>query len=485
VSAELFTRSATELAMSVAARDVSPVEVTEAFLGRIHELNPALNAFCLIAEESARAEARRAESTIVARDPLGPLHGIPVAIKDVNLTAGLRTTFGSKAFADFVPPNDATSVANLREAGAVVIGKTTTPEFGCKGVTESPLLGRTSNPWNLDYTCGGSSGGGAAAIAAGAVPLADGSDGAGSIRIPATFCGVVGLKASVGRIPVAPRTPYETLVHVGPITRTVGDAALMFGAMCGRTTAKELGLATTAETAAVLQSDISGWKIAFSPSLGLAEVDNEVAEAVARCAATFAAFGAEVDEITPELPDPREPMMTMWKTTYGVIGRDRVLSSVGPEDVDPDLLRLVNASESISGYEYYRAAVTFRGEYVRAMSEFFETYRLLLTPTAAVPPLPHPSDGLNPARLDGTDAERFLGWVLTYPFNLTGQPALSVPCGFSAEGLPIGAQIVGRLGADVDVLQAGAALEREFGTSPIAPARDAVAESLAPTPLIV
>jgi aspartyl-tRNA(Asn)/glutamyl-tRNA(Gln) amidotransferase subunit A len=385
-----------------------------------------------------------------------------------------------------VPEDDAASVANVREAGAIVIGKTTTPEFACKGVCESPLLGRTNNPWNLDHTSGGSSGGAAAAVAAGLVPLADGSDGAGSIRIPASFCGVVGLKPSAGRVPLAPRSPYETLVHLGPITRTVGDAALMLGAMSGPATARELGLASAADVASVLEdADVKGWRVAFSPDLGLAAVDDEVAERVRECAARLASLGADVDEVTPDLPDPREPMMTMWKTAYAVIARDRILPAIGRDQVDPDLVELLDDGEAIDAYGYYRAAVVLRAEFAAAMARHFATYRLLLTPTLAVPPFPHPASGLYPVASEGTDAERFLGWMLTYPFNLTGQPALSVPCGFSSSGLPIGAQIVGALGADVDVLRAGATLERDRGIAPLAPAPDAAAGSRAPAPLIV
>jgi aspartyl-tRNA(Asn)/glutamyl-tRNA(Gln) amidotransferase subunit A len=488
VNDELVGRSAAELSSLIATRQLSPVEVVDAFLARIHHLNPALNAFCLIAEESAKADARRAEMAIQAGEAHGPLHGVPVAIKDVNLTAGLRTTFGSRAFADFVPPADSASVANLREAGAIVIGKTTTPEFGCKGVCESPLLGRTNNPWHLDYTPGGSSGGAAAAIAAGLVPLTDGSDGAGSIRIPASFCGVVGFKPSFGRIPIYPRSVYESLVHVGPITRTVRDATLMFGAMCGQETAETMGIRTATGASFVTEADVEGWRIAFSPDLGLACVDAEVSDRVRDAAAAFTALGAEVEEITPELPDPREPMMTMWKSTYGVIGRDRILPVVGRDEIDPDLVQLIDGSMEIDAYTYYRAAVVFRAEFANAMARFFERYRLLLTPSVAVLPMKHPPNGhgLNPAGLDGTDAERFLGWVLTYPFNLTGQPALSMPCGISTNGFPIGLQIAGAFNADLDVLRAGAALERVNGPAELAnPLIASESAPIAPSPLIV
>jgi aspartyl-tRNA(Asn)/glutamyl-tRNA(Gln) amidotransferase subunit A len=469
VHADLAGYTALELSSLIAKHELSPVELLESCLIRIHEANADLNAFCLVAADRAQAEAQRVTQSLGRKEELGPLAGIPIAVKDVNLTHGMRTTFGSRAFADFVPTEDAASVASIREAGGIVLGKTTTPEFGCKGICESPLHGRTINPWNSALTTGGSSGGAAAAIAAGLVPLADGSDGAGSIRIPASFCGVVGFKPSFGRVSVLPRSTYESLVHVGPIARTVGDTALMFGAMCDHRSREELLLNRTEDVVALLErADISGWKIAFSTNLGLASVASEVIEQTSAAVERLAHLGAHVEAVTPNVPDPREPMMTMWKTTYGLIVRDRILPRIQREHVDQDLIRLLDASVGIDAYTYYQAAIIFRHEFARAMAQFFENYRLLVTPTAAVLPFPHPVDGLNPASLEGSDAERFLGWVLTYPFNLTGQPAISLPCGYSKSGLPVGLQIVGRNGADLDVLQAAAALETSQGIAKLA-----------------
>jgi aspartyl-tRNA(Asn)/glutamyl-tRNA(Gln) amidotransferase subunit A len=454
---DLVEKPAAELASLIRRRELSPVELVDRCLERIYALNPALNAFCVIAETAARQEAREAEKATAVDAIARPLHGIPVGIKDVNHARGLRTTFGSKAFVDFVADQDSASVHNLRRAGAIIIGKTTTPEFGHKGICESPLLGRTNNPWNLSYTCGGSSGGSAAAISARLVPIADGSDGAGSIRIPASLCGVVGFKPSAGQVPLDPRSPFESLVHVGPIANSVDDAALMFAAM--RTSRGERDdQFTLAE-----ESDVRGWRIAYSNDLGLAEVTAEVSEAVSRAAATFAALGANVEEVTPPSPDPREAMMTMWQVAYGLVARDRVLPAIGREGMDPDLATFMDAADLVDAVTYYRAAIGVRGEVDRAMREFFDYYDILLTPTLGVVPFPHPSSGLNPASLRGSPAEQFLGWFLTYPFNMTGQPALSLPCGVSSAGLPIGLQLVGRHGADASVLTAASAYEHASG----------------------
>jgi len=290
---ELCFTPATELARAIAARELSPVELVDAVLDRIEELQPRLNAFCLLRAEEARREARDAER---AKEPLGPLHGIPISIKDLTSTKGIRTTFGSKAYAENVPEVDATFVTRLRQAGAILLGKTNTPEFGNKGVTDSPLHGTTANPWSLDRTAGGSSGGAAAAVAAGLGPLAEGSDGAGSIRIPASLCGVVGLKPSFGRVPMYPRNGYHTISHHGPLTRTTADAALMLSVMAGpdQRDPHTRNEPPADYRAAVAQPDIGDWRIGFSPDFGGVPVDPEVADIVARAAATMADLGANV-----------------------------------------------------------------------------------------------------------------------------------------------------------------------------------------------
>jgi Asp-tRNA(Asn)/Glu-tRNA(Gln) amidotransferase A subunit family amidase len=460
---ELCFTPATELAARIAARELSPVELMDAVLARVEALQPQLNAFCLLRADEARAEAAEAERS----EPRGPLHGIPISIKDLSPTKGIRTTFGSKAYADNVPDVDATFVTRLRDAGAILIGKTNTPEFGNKGVTDSPLNGTTANPWSLDRTAGGSSGGAAAAVAAGLGPLAEGSDGAGSIRIPASFCGVVGFKPSFGRVPMYPRNGYHTISHHGPITRTTADAALMLSVMAGPDQRDpHIRNEPPADyLAAVRDPDIKGWTVGFSPDFGHIPVESEVAEIVARSVGTFGDLGANVEE-APALPDARQPMTVIWRVVFEAIVRTQIAPRVGPEDMDPHLRELAEAGERLSAADYYDAVSLFRIAFFGELEALFRRYRLLVSPTLSVPPFPHPGEGRpGPDQVAGQAVNPFLGWLLTYQFNLTGQPAVTVPCGFTAGGLPIGLQIVGRPGADEDVLRAAAAFEAATGFS--------------------
>jgi aspartyl-tRNA(Asn)/glutamyl-tRNA(Gln) amidotransferase subunit A len=461
---ELCFTPATQLAPRIAARELSPVELVDAVLDRIEALQPQLNAFCLVRAEETRAEAAAAEQ---ARGELGPLHGIPISIKDLTSTQGIRTTFGSRAYADNVPDVDAVFVERLRNAGAILLGKTNTPEFGNKGVTDSPLNGTTANPWALDHTAGGSSGGAAAAVAAGLGPLAEGSDGAGSIRIPASCCGVVGYKPSFGRVPMYPRNGYHTISHHGPLTRTVADAALMLSVMAGPDP-RDPHVRTDAPAdyvAAVREPEIAGWTIGFSPDLGHLPVEPEVAEIVARAARTFEDVGANVED-APPLPDARAPMTVIWRVVFEAIVREQIRPHVAPEQMDPHLRELADAGERIDAAAYYDAVSLFRIALYHELEQLFRRYRLLVTPTLAVPPFPHPGEGRpGPDHVAGESVNPFLGWLLTYHFNLSGQPAVSLPCGFSAAGLPIGLQIVGRPGADEDVLRAAAAFEAATGFS--------------------
>ncbi len=460
---ELADATATEVAAAIREREVSAVEVLDAQLARIEAHDGALNAFCLVRGDEARAEAAQADAAVAAGEPLGPLHGVPVPVKDNTPTKGTRTTFGSAAFADHVPDEDAVLVERLKAAGAIITGKTTTPEFGNKGVTDGPLLGRTNNPWDPRITAGGSSGGAAAAVAAGFAPLAEGSDGAGSIRIPASICGVVGLKPSFGRVPVYPRNGYESISHHGPLARTVADVALGLAVMAGPDARDPYGTpdGPTDFQAAAARADVAGWPVAFSPDHGLGPVEPEVAAIVRTAAEALTGLGARVEEATPDAADPREPMTVMWQSTFGAIARERVLPVVGRDGMDPHLVELMDAADGIGVVEHYRAAQFFRQAYYVAMGRFFATHRLLVTPTLAVAPFPHPTGQRpGPDSIEGVAVNPFLGWLLTFPANLTGQPAISLPCGFTAAGLPVGLQIVGRPGADADVLCAAAALER-------------------------
>jgi Asp-tRNA(Asn)/Glu-tRNA(Gln) amidotransferase A subunit family amidase len=460
---ELCFLPAVKLAGIISEREVSPVEVTRAFLERIDRLNPSINAFATLVPELALAAAQRSEEALLRHEPIGPLHGVPFTLKDVNATKGIRTTYGSKAFADNIPQENSIAADRLFEAGAILLGKTTTPEFGNKGHTESPLLGVTRNPWNTDFIAGGSSGGACAAAAAGLSPLAEGSDAAGSIRIPASICGVVGLKPSLGRVPIYPRyTVFESLAFHGPIARNVPDVALMLTTMAGPDDRFPFSLMESGVDylKAIEGASVRGWKIAYSRDLGLGPVDQEVVARTDTAARVFAGdLGANVEEATPDAPNPESAMLDMWNTLVATTGLDLALSKVGPEDVDPSLLGFIEEGSKLSAVDYYRSAMVFRSNYYQRMISFFKDYDLLITPTLAVPPFPHPGWERGPSEIAGQKINPMLGWLLTYPFNMTGQPAITVPCGFSEEGLPIGLQIVGRRNADIDVLQAAAAYE--------------------------
>jgi aspartyl-tRNA(Asn)/glutamyl-tRNA(Gln) amidotransferase subunit A len=309
-------------------------------------------------------------------------------------------------------------------------------------------------------------------------PLGDGSDGAGSIRIPASACGVVGLKPSFGRVPVWPRNGYETISHHGPLARTTADAALMLSVIAGDDPRDPYATppGPTDFAAAARETDIAGWPIAFSPDLVIGPVDPAVAAAVRDAAHRLAGLGARLDERTPDVPDPRDAMAVIWRVSLGTIANERVLPVVGRDGMDPHLLDLLDAAHGITAVEHYRASQLFRHAFFRAMTAFFETYRLLVTPTLAVVPFPHPENARpGPTHAAGREIDPFLGWILTYHFNLTGQPAISIPCGLTDDGLPVGLQIVGRPGADADVIRAASALEEALGSSAWRPPLDAIA----------
>lgn len=462
---ELCFTPAAELAASIRRGELSAIEAIDATLERLERVNPMLNAFALVLADEAREAARAADAGLAAGVTPGPLHGVPFTVKDMTPVAGLRTTFGSKAFMENIADGTALYVERLRAAGAVLFGKTTTPEFGNKALCDGPLFGPTNNPWRLTHVSGGSSGGAAAAVAAGVGPLAEGGDAAGSIRVPASCCGVVGLKPSFGRVPWYPAfSPFETVIHFGPITRTVADAALMLQVMAGPDHRDVYSIADTSFDfpAAVSNPDIAGRRVAYSRTLGLGEIEPAVAELTDRAARVFAEeLGANVEEIDPELPDPREHELRFWRVFEGLCANDFVLPGLDdPDDMDPHLRQLMDEGRSISAWDFYRTMILFRGELYQALTAFFDRYDLLLTPTLTVVPFPHPGGPPGPAEINGTPIERFAGWHLTYPFNLTGQPAISVPCGFSRSGLPVGLQIAGPRHADAAVLRAAAAYEQ-------------------------
>ncbi|MFQ5775430.1 MAG: amidase [Kiloniellaceae bacterium] len=437
---------------------LSPVEATRAALERIEKHDPALNAFILVDAEGALAEARRSEERWRIGAPRGRVDGVPASIKDLVLTKGWPTLRGSRSVSPDQPwEEDAPCVARLREHGAVLLGKTTTPEFGWKGVTDSPLTGITRNPWNPERTPGGSSGGAAVAVACGMGALAIGTDGGGSIRIPAAFTGIFGIKPTFGRVPAYPASPFGTLAHVGPMTRTVTDAAIMLSVIAEPDVRDWYalppeGTGKAADYTQGLERGVNGLKIAFSPTLGGHPVDPEVAALVGAAARRFEDLGAHVEEADPGLPDCATPFRYHWYA-----GAANLLSGFGEEQkaaVDQGLRDIAAEGAGYSALDYLRA-VKEREAIGLVMNRFLETYDLLLTPAL---PIPAFEAGLE--RPKSSDQNRWVDWTpFSYPFNLTRQPAASVPCGLTPAGLPAGLQIVGPLYADALVLRAARAFE--------------------------
>jgi aspartyl-tRNA(Asn)/glutamyl-tRNA(Gln) amidotransferase subunit A len=452
---EICFLPAAEVAAQVRAGEVSPVEVVDAALRRIDAVNGALNAYCRVRYEEARAEARVAEAAVRRGDPLGPLHGVPISLKDNLLMAGEPYTYGSLLLRDTIAKEDAPVVERVKAAGAIVLGRTNTPEFAWRGSTDNRLFGATRNPWNLERTAGGSSGGAGAAVAAGLGPLALGTDGAGSIRIPASFCGIVGLKPSLGRVPFYPSSgAAELLAHLGPMTRTVRDAALLLDVIAGPDDRDRLSLPPSETTFSdALNGDIRGWRVAWSPDLGHIPVDPEVRWLAEDAARAFSDVGCAVDAPDLGLPDPAPILEVFYAGNQAGAHGSRPAEELAL--MDPGLVRLIDEGRRLSAAEYARASAA-RAAYWDAMRRVFEHYDLLLTPTISVPAFELGIVG--PSEVGGRPVVH-LGWTLAYPFNLTGQPAATVPCGFTADGRPVGLQIVGRRFADAAVLRAAAQFE--------------------------
>ena len=429
--------------------------MTRTVLDRIERLDRRVNAFCLVDADRALVAARESEQRWHDERPRGLVDGVPVSIKDMFLTRDWPTLRGSLAIdRDQQWREDAPSVARLREHGAVLVGKTTTPELGWKGVTDSPLTGITRNPWDTDRTPGGSSGGSAAAVACGMGQLSVGTDGGGSVRIPASFSGIFGMKPTYGRIPLYPASPFGTLSHAGPLTRTVGDAALVLDVLSEPDSRDWSALEPPATSyVAHLDDGVSGLRVAYSPALGHADVDAEVAALVADAVKTLAELGARVEEVDPGFGDPVETLHVLW--SCGAAKSVSAFSSDRRAGLDPGLVEVCEAGAHASAMEYLEA-VARRMDLGRHMGEFHDTYDLLVTPT-----MPIPAFAAGREVPEGWPARRWTSWApFSYPFNLTQQPAASLPCGFTAKGLPVGVQIVGPRHADARVLAACRAFER-------------------------
>jgi Asp-tRNA(Asn)/Glu-tRNA(Gln) amidotransferase A subunit family amidase len=448
---------ATSLAEAIRTRRLSPVEVLDDVLERAERLQPTVHAFVTLDAERARDAARAAESAIMRGDPLGPLHGLPVSVKDLEPTAGLRTTYGSKFFEDYVPDFDGAVAGRLRGAGAILFGKTNTPHFGHKDMCDNLLGPPTRNPWNLDRTCGASSGGAAAAIAAGIGSLAHGSDGAGSIRIPAALCGVFGFKPSLGRVPYWPNPDFwAARSHNGPLARSVRDAALMLNALAGPDPRDPISLDGPPRDwlAACDEGDLKGLRVAWSEDFGYAAVDPEVRRQTAAAAARFAELGCVVEEVTPGWEDPSHWAALLWDFTLAARNEER--ASQRPDWIEPSLLDMIEHGRQATSLELGRAQLA-RTTFYEQARVFMERYDLLLTPQM---PCVAWSVDRWPREIEGRPTQGMFDHLpFTYPFNLTGWPAASVPCGFNSEGLPIALQVVAGWHQDALCLRAAAAFE--------------------------
>lgn len=466
--------SAAALVAAYRARSLSPVEATRAVLARIDAVNPTLNAFNLVDHEGALAAAKASEARWASGAPLGPLDGVPVSIKDILLTRGWPTLRGSKTVDPAGPwDDDAPAVARLRESGVVLLGKTTTPEFGWKGVTDSPLTGVTRNPWNTAMTPGGSSGGAAAQLAAGMGPLAIGTDGGGSIRIPAAFSGVVGLKPAFGRVPAWPLSPFGTVAHLGPMARTVADCALMLnvlaqpdardwhalpwdGADWTQAVARHPSLWSKGLHALDDEDHpLAGMRVAFSPRLGYVKyVHEDVERAVAAAPLVLADLGANVEAVDPGFADHERLFALLW--TSGAWNLLRKLPAEKLPLVDPGLRNAADHGSRYSLADHLDAAAE-RAALGAHMCRFHAEWDVLVTPTVAVP-------AFEVGRVEPHSAFANGGWTwwtpFSYPFNLTQQPSISVPCGFTAAGLPVGLQIVGPMHREDVVLRVAHAYEQ-------------------------
>lgn len=452
-SDDLCYLSAYELRNLYLKRELSPVEVTKALLRRIERLNPVFNPYVTVTHEHALEQAIRAERAYMAGNA-GTLAGIPGSLKDLTPTKGILTARGSLLYRNWVPDYDAPLAERLDDAGMVLLGKTTTPELGWKGDSGNRVNGPVHNPWKYGRTAGGSSGGAAAAVALGLGPIAQGTDGAGSIRIPCGFCGLYGLKPSWGRVPQYPASVVELLSHAGPIARTVKDAAMMLTAMAGAHPMDRLSLPDTTDYLSEMEGDIDGLRIAWSPDLGYARIDPDVQRVAAAAAARFQELGCHVEEAHPGLPDPWDLADTIWAASFAGVFKDNLNEVRGL--LDAGLVAVIDRGRGVSGAEL-ATAYARRNDYYHGWREFMEAYDLFLSPTLPVTAFTAGND--HPGDIAGHPTS-YLGWTaFTYPFNVTGQPAATVPAGFAGDGLPVGLQIVGRWRDDAGVLRASAALE--------------------------
>ncbi len=451
---------ASELASLIGDKQVSPVELTELYFERIDRLDTQLHAYLTLCRDEAMQVAKDAENAVMRGDALGALHGVPISIKDLEMSKGIRSTSGSLPFTDRIPDEDSIVIERVKAAGAIILGKTNTPEFGHRGTTENLLGEPCRNPWNTERTPGGSSGGAAAGVAAGLSAISTGSDGGGSIRIPASFCGLYGIKPTQGRVPryAGRNAPIivNQLGQSGPITRTVRDAAILLQELAGWDVRDPGSLRDTpGDYIAALDRDISGLRIAWSPDFGYAAVDSEVVDVCSSAAKQFTRMGCSVSEDAFSIEAPQEDFRVIFSAnTYASSG---YLLHEQPDKLTDYFREAMELATTLTAADYARAlgaVVVLKAQF----DAFFEDYDLLLSPTMAVPAFEIEQ---HPSLIDGQEVDPFFGYLpFTYPINAIGHTAASIPCGFSADGMPIGLHIVGRHGDEETVLAASAAFER-------------------------
>ncbi len=454
MSDDLCYMPATEMLVRFRNRSLSPVEVTTAVLNRIEAADPAINAYVTVTPELALEHASAAERAWQAGNAR-ELLGVPISIKDLTATKGIRTTKGSRLFENWIPDADAVFVERVLGAGAVMLGKTSSPEFGWKGETTNPVSGTTRNPWNLERTAGGSTGGGAAAVAAGMGPLTQGGDGAGSIRIPSSFCGIYGLKPSFGLVPAYPPSALSDVAHLGPMTRTVPDSALLLNTVAGEDPRDRFSWSSNTDYLSCCETrDLTGWKIAWSGDLGYAAVEPEIVDLCKRQLQVLRDLGAVVIEAHPNLPDPWHIIDDLWAAAMASMHIDN-LDEVA-DLIDPGRKTVVEYGRTLTGAHLTRQQQR-RAEYCETWRQFMEDYDLFVCPTE---PCTAFEAGLDFPRTVAGREMTYLGWTaFTYPFNLTGFPAATVPAGCASDGLPVGMQFVGRWHGDGSVIAASAAYE--------------------------
>lgn len=459
---DITLMSATQLAQCIREQQITVVEVITTFLDKIDRINPKINAFVTVMHDEALQQAHQADQAIAEGQPLGPLHGVPIAIKDLTPVQGVRYTMGSKLFEHQIADRDAIVVQRIKQAGGIIIGKTNTPEFGHKGTTDNLVFGPSRNPWNTGRITGGSSGGSSAAVAAGLVPLAEGTDGGGSIRIPAALCGVVGYKPTYGKIPMDIFGPFSSqapFLHYGPIARTVEDATLLYDIMAGPDSIDAFSTDNHQAVLPSLERDISTLKVAYSKDFGFFDVTPDVQEACDQAAETFRKLGCQVDEVALTFNKPKETIEAVWFDLWcGLLASSfHDLPDEQMALLEPKVQQWIALGVAMSATDYLKA-YNDRDQTWFALKEVLDNYDIIITPTTALTAFPIETWG--PEEINGNSINPMHGWFLTYPINLTGHPAISIPAGFGQDGLPIGLQIIGNRLDDATVLQASRAFER-------------------------